>query len=289
MTCPRCGTELTGRHSVCPNCGADLAAPTSVTRVGPEADDEGEPSNRGTVGAADREDGIDERVHTARGGGYLAAVSVGAGLLRGIGAFFSGFVLVGVVVGVELLTALQGAAASTGGGLERLIAALGIGIAASGTEAAGSAAVVLLKLIGWVFFAAHQVPVVERGVAGGEAVDVLAETGTAPGAPLTPIVYDLIPPLLLTWVGFRVAIGAGALSPETGLLPGASIALGYVPVGFVGAEAVGLATGDLAATVGPDPAVAALFAGIYACVFGAVGGLLGGALNDAELATTVGP
>ena len=227
--------------------------------------------------------------YTALGTRYLAGVSVASGLLRGAVAALAALVITGVVLGLELLTAVGDAAPAGGDPLGARLDLLSLGVT-SGADLAGSLPEVVGKLVGWVFLAAHQVPIVVRGAGAGEgATDLLAAMNALPDAPLTPLVYHAIPPLVLVLVGARVAVAAGALTPGTGLLPGASVALGYVPLAVVASHLAALDGAPSGPTLGPDPATAVVFVGVYAVAFGALGGLLAGALNDAELSRSVRP
>lgn len=283
MYCPQCGEDVSGRPEQCPSCGAPIGTGTPPQEGGqtPTASREAQTDASGTADRTPAADSSPNR--SAHGGGYLAAVSIGGGLARGIGAFVSGLVFTGMIAIFEVFQSLNQAGAGTGNAVEQATRGLALGIAAAGASAAEDAVIVLVKVIGWVFFAAHQVPITQvSGGASAESVNVLARMSTVQGAPITPIVYYAIPPILLTVAGFRVAVAAGALTADRGVAPGASVALGYVPIAVVGASLAAISPGT-SVSVGPAPVTAALFAGIYAVGFGSLGGAIGGALADEEL------
>lgn len=127
------------------------------------------------------------------------------------------------------------------------------------------------KLVGWVFYNAHYVPVEVPGVFGSTAVNLV-------GDPFTSALL-VVPPVALLAGGAAVAVVGGADEPVAGAVAGLAVTVGYLPLSALGAVAVGIDIGD--ATAGPTVAAAVLLAGlVYPLVFGAVGGAAGSAVAD---------
>ncbi|MFW6448250.1 MAG: hypothetical protein ACOC0X_01785 [Halobacteriota archaeon] len=132
------------------------------------------------------------------------------------------------------------------------------------------------KLISWLFAGSHQVAVdVSRGDTSGSVnmVTALADTGEL----ATPIVYFLIPPVLLLYGGYQLARAKPRAMTRQSFAVGAMIAIGYA----AGAGVIGFLSssdaGGLSAS--PNPLVVVLFAGIYGVIFGGLGGLIADALH----------
>lgn len=116
------------------------------------------------------------------------------------------------------------------------------------------------KVVGWVFYNAH---FVDTAAGGG--------TGSAIGGDggFTALLY-VVPPLVLVAAGLAVGRAAGNGDTATGVVVGASVALGYLPLSVLG---VFLFEATVAGTaVAPGLGAGVLLAGVlYPVVFGAVG------------------
>jgi len=127
------------------------------------------------------------------------------------------------------------------------------------------------KLVGWLFYNAHNVAV-QISLLGQRSVNLVAG---AEEAALTALF--LVPPVLLV-LGGAVAAWNTAAEPTTAARNGAAVVLGYLPLSLAGA--VLFAIGGEDASAGPALVTAVLLAGlVYPLVFGAVGGLAGGHLS----------
>ncbi|WP_436909849.1 transporter [Halosimplex marinum] len=125
------------------------------------------------------------------------------------------------------------------------------------------------KLVGWLFYNAHNVAV-QVSLLGQRSVNLVAG---AEEAALT--VLFLVPPVLLALAG-AVAAWNTAAEPTTAARNGAAVALGYLPLSAAGAVLFAIGSGD-GPSAGPALVTAVLLAGaVYPLVFGAVGGLAGG-------------
>lgn len=128
------------------------------------------------------------------------------------------------------------------------------------------------KLVGWLFFNAHNVTVTVPGVLGDTARNFL--TGAEGSG---SVVLLAIPPVLLVLGGVAAAWDT-AEAPTTAARNGAAVALGYLPLSIAGAGLFAVPLGT--ASAGPTLVTAVLLAGVvYPLVFGAVGGLVGGHLS----------
>ena len=128
------------------------------------------------------------------------------------------------------------------------------------------------KLVGWIFYNAHNVAVKIPGFFGQTAQNFLA--GSEETA-LTALF--VLPPVLLIAAGVVTAWNTVA-DPTSAARNGAAVMLGYLPLSVIGAVLFAVSVGDV--TAGPDLVTAVLLAGlVYPLVFGAVGGLVGGHLS----------
>ncbi|QLH82701.1 transporter [Halosimplex pelagicum] len=128
------------------------------------------------------------------------------------------------------------------------------------------------KLVGWLFYNAHNVAV-QISLFGQRSVNLVAG---AEEAALTALFA--LPPVLLVLAG-AVAAWNTAADPTTAARNGAAVALGYLPLSLAGAVLFAIGSGD-GASAGPALVTAVLLAGlVYPLVFGAVGGLAGGHLS----------
>lgn len=128
------------------------------------------------------------------------------------------------------------------------------------------------KLVGWLFYNAHNVTVTIPGFTGQTAQNfVTGAEETALSALL------VVPPVLLVAAGVAAAWNTAA-SPATAARNGAAVVLGYLPLSIAGAVLFTVTVGD--ASAGPTLVTAVLLAGaVYPLAFGAVGGLIGGHLS----------
>ncbi|WP_436930323.1 hypothetical protein [Halosimplex halobium] len=128
------------------------------------------------------------------------------------------------------------------------------------------------KLVGWLFFNAHNVTVTVPGFLGESAWNFVAQSDEAA---LTALF--VLPPVLLVLAGFAAAWNA-ADAPTTAARNGAAVVLGYFPLSVAGAVLFTIGNED--ATAGPTLVTAVLLAGtVYPLLFGAAGGLAGGHLS----------
>ncbi|ELZ22696.1 hypothetical protein C475_16381 [Halosimplex carlsbadense 2-9-1] len=128
------------------------------------------------------------------------------------------------------------------------------------------------KLVGWLFYNAHNVAV-QISLLGQRSVNLV--TGADEGG-LTALLA--LPPVLLA-LGGAVAAWNTAAEPTTAARNGAAVVLGYLPLSLAGALLFAIGSGD-GPSAGPALVTAVLLAGVvYPLVFGAVGGLVGGHLS----------
>ena len=128
------------------------------------------------------------------------------------------------------------------------------------------------KLVGWIFYNAHNVAVKIPGFFGQSAQNFVAGSEEAA---LTALF--VLPPVLLLAAGVVVAWNTAA-DPTSAARNGAAVVLGYLPLSVIGAVLFAVSVGD--ATAGPNLLTAVLLAGlVYPLLFGAVGGLVGGHLS----------
>ncbi|WP_436927454.1 transporter [Halosimplex amylolyticum] len=128
------------------------------------------------------------------------------------------------------------------------------------------------KIVGWLFYNAHNVTVRIPGVFGQTAQNFVA------GAEETALTaFLVVPPLLLVVAGIATVWNT-ADDPTTAARNGAAVLLGYLPLSVAGAVLFAVSVGD--ATAGPNLVTAVLLAGaVYPLLFGAIGGLVGGHLS----------
>ncbi|QPV63392.1 hypothetical protein I7X12_01790 [Halosimplex litoreum] len=125
------------------------------------------------------------------------------------------------------------------------------------------------KLVGWLFYNAHNVAV-QISLLGQRSVNLVAG---GEEAALTALFA--LPPVLLA-LGGAVAAWDTATEPTTAARNGAAVVLGYLPLSLAGAVLFAIGSGD-GPSAGPALVTAVLLAGVvYPLVFGAVGGLVGG-------------
>ncbi|WP_459192646.1 transporter [Halosimplex sp. J119] len=129
------------------------------------------------------------------------------------------------------------------------------------------------KLVGWLFYNAHNVTVKIPGLFGGQT----AQNFVAGAEETALTAFLVVPPLLLVAAGI-VAAWNTASEPTTAARNGAVVVLGYLPLSVAGAILFAISVGD--ATAAPNLVTAVLLAGVvYPLLFGAVGGLIGGHLS----------
>ncbi|MFC7139533.1 transporter [Halosimplex aquaticum] len=129
------------------------------------------------------------------------------------------------------------------------------------------------KLVGWLFYNAHNVTVKIPGLLGGQT----AQNFVAGAEETALTAFLVVPPLLLVAAGIA-AVWNTAEEPTTAARNGAAVTLGYLPLSIAGAVVFAVTVGD--ATAGPNLVTAVLLAGaVYPLLFGALGGLAGGHLS----------
>ena len=130
------------------------------------------------------------------------------------------------------------------------------------------------KAVGWLFFNAHFVETELPGFGGTRTENFVASVGDGS---LTWLY--LVPPLILLAAGVVLAVLSRAGTPADGVVLGALVVVGYLPLAVAGAFVFGFGGTDW--TIAPDVVTAVLLAGIvYPTVFGAVGGAIGGLVGD---------
>ena len=175
--------------------------------------------------------------------------AVGGGLAGGIAAWVVGYLVVYLLNASEIENSLG-----------------------SGVLEALTNENVTWKLVGWLFYNAHNVTIKTPGFFGQSAQNFVAGSEEAA---LTALF--VLPPVLLLAAGVVVAWNTAA-DPTSAARNGAAVVLGYLPLSIAGAVLFAVSVGD--ATAGPDLVTAVLLAGlVYPLVFGAVGGLIGGHLS----------
>lgn len=129
------------------------------------------------------------------------------------------------------------------------------------------------KLVGWLFYNAHNVAIRVPGLFGESARNFVAGADD----PALTALFAL-PPVLLAAAGAATAWNTAA-APTTAARNGAAVVLGYLPLSILGSVLFTVSVGDASAS--PAPVTAALLAGVvYPAVFGAVGGLAGGHVSS---------
>ena len=120
------------------------------------------------------------------------------------------------------------------------------------------------KSMGWAFYSIHNVSVTP--------ISQLSEV-LGGGIVPTPVAY-LIPPVVLVGAGYYIAKDSDTGSYVDAASWGATVALGYLPLCFIGVFLTSHTTeGFMSLTISPDFTTAVLLAGvIYPALFGAIGG-----------------
>lgn len=268
-TCPACGASNADDAAFCRACGTALG----------ESDD-----GTGGSGGHDHAEAPPEQAPTpdtravdSREEGLFGGISVVSAAWAGGRACLSGYFLVALAQIIDAVVLLQRLDIS----LDALAEAYTRGAGAGGDAAAGETFVVLATVIGWVFFNAHQVPIVSSSGSGG-SITILAQLGQASANPVPPIVYYAIPPVVLAIAGYAVAASVEPPSAVAGAVSGASVAIGYVPLALLGAFLVRISLSGFGAAgwVGPALGTAVVLTGVWAVVCGGVGGVVAGVLGS---------
>ncbi len=121
----------------------------------------------------------------------------------------------------------------------------------------------VLKLVGVIFYNAHNVP----AVGGGRTVNVLAAAQN-PNVPV--VVYYVVPVVAAAAAGVLAGRRDTGDDPSSVLHAGAAVAVGYGLLALVGALALSVTIVG-GTTVSPDLPKAALFGLAYPVVFGTLG------------------
>lgn len=133
------------------------------------------------------------------------------------------------------------------------------------------------EMVGWVFFNAHFVDTVFRGlplVGSRSASFVGGQDG------FTPLLY-VVPVVLLLTAGLALAWWRRPDGPRRGALVGATMLPGYLLATIAGTVLFQVTT--FGASGAPDVVAAVLLAGLaYPVVFGIGGGAIGGYVSDSE-------
>jgi hypothetical protein len=201
------------------------------------------------------------------GGSSLSSVPLREGVVAGILAFALGVVLtLGLVVGAGVLS---------GTTVDERYDEL--------DETYGEEPPSLPTAAGWLFFSAQFVDI---EVDGGEdsldtgSLDLLAELDAEGALPLSPVVWRLVPIVLLTVAGFALATltTPADASARQGGTHGATLAVGYVVAALAGALLLGASVGDT--TLSPAVGQAVVVAGVgYPLACGTLGGVLAAVLD----------
>ncbi|NHN47065.1 zinc ribbon domain-containing protein [Halostella sp. JP-L12] len=147
------------------------------------------------------------------------------------------------------------------------------------TDVAQGSAQQMWELVGWLFYAGHNVPIERPTAGGGEVVAVLGEEYwtqfTVPPL-VTSELYTLVPFAVIVAGGALYARSHGDATLDGGrndfALLGASVLVGYAAVGAVGTSLFAVAEGG--ASTGPPLVDAVLWTSLFAGVAGAVGGVV---------------
>lgn len=124
------------------------------------------------------------------------------------------------------------------------------------------------QAVGWFYYNAHFVET---------NIPVLGSTINRNFVPMegSSLLLYLIAPIVLLLAGFTIAYLLESEMSDSGPMLGSLVALGYLPLSFLGVFVFGFDVGS--GTIAPDPITGILLAGfVYPLVFGAIGGLLGG-------------
>ncbi len=201
-----------------------------------------------------------------------AVLAVPAGLLEGVVTVVAAWLFVGMIflfeIGGDIENFAEAVGAPTG-------TSLGQALEAFSTE---ELLVGVAKLISWMFAGAHQVAVdVDAANVTGSAniVTELSDTGGW----VTPILYWIVPPILLLYGGYQLSRAKTEASVLRSVGTGAMIAIGYALAAVVIAWVSSIDASG--ATVGVDPLLFGAIAALYAVVFGGIGGLVAAALHRA--------
>jgi len=201
------------------------------------------------------------------GGSALSSLPLREGAVAGIVAFALGVLLtLGLVVGAS---ALSGTTVDER--YEQL------------DEEYGEEPPSLPTAAGWLFFSAQFVDIEVDG--GGNSLDtgsldLLAELDAEGELPLLPVVWRLVPVVLLTVAGFVLTTltTPAETSLRQGATHGATLAVGYAVATLAGAVLLRASVGD--ATLSPAVGQAVVVAGLaYPLVCGTLGGALATVLD----------
>jgi len=119
--------------------------------------------------------------------------------------------------------------------------------------------------VGWLFYDAHFVAFTYPAIGGSRTALDLIANGNAP-----TLLY-LVPVVGLLLAGFAVGRYAGTTDRSRGAVAGASVAVGYAVLTWIGLFAFRVTGGG--SWVGPDPVTGALLAAVlYPIVLGGIGG-----------------
>lgn len=274
-TCPACGASNADEAAYCRECGTELSG--SVDRPGGSG--EQEPGNAGSPTDQAPSSGTSAGRAAPQDAGLFAGISVFRAASVGARAFLGGYLLVAVAQVIDAVILLQ----RLGISVDDLVQAYTRGAGGGSDAAAGETLVLLGKVIGWIFFNAHQVPIVNSSGNGG-SVNMLAQMGQTSMNPIPPIVYYAIPPVVLAIGGYTVARSVETPTAVSGAKPGAAVAIGYIPMALIGAFLVRISVSGFQASgwVGPALGTAVVLTGVWAVVCGGVGGVVAGAWGSRD-------
>ena len=180
----------------------------------------------------------------------FGGLPLGTGAIAGAGAYLLGYVFTYLLVGSEIRESAVNQVFQAFGGQD-----------------------LTYQAVGWVFYNAHFVSTVVDVPIFGDTVNLISQSET-----FSPVLY-LIPVLLLFAAGLAVGRRQNVSTDAAeAAKAGATVVAGYLPLAAVGAFLVQV-QGD-AGSVGPDPLLAILVAGlVYPLVLGALGSVVAGQTN----------
>lgn len=253
--CRHCGEVIDRDRSPCPHCGVEnkYAGAASNTT-----------SSSGETGSSSQFSLAPEHELQSK-------TQLWKGVKGGIYSWIIGLILTSLLFISNLMTiasnamgvlkSMPGVAAAVGGG------AL--------LETPGSA---LVKLLAWVFYSSHFVPVSISASAVGESVgrsqNIVTVLGSQTG--LNPFLFHIVPVGLLFWFGYSVSQSTGYTKSYENFAAGASVAIGYVIFAVIGVMFSGVSVGNesiAGASAGPPMMQSLLVFGGFAIAGGGLGGL----------------
>lgn len=287
--CRHCGVVIRRDQQICPHCGVrnEFARPATAEQGRAAVAGHvqaGNPQAAGAV-AGQHAGGEGQRTHASgsptfgKSHDLPTTAQLWEGAKFGIGAYVVGLLTTTFLLltnAMNLLNNLQSA-------ITQLPA---VAVAVGGGAVLETPFMAVVKFFVWVFYGSQFVGVTAQASAsapgrqlsrstGNNVVDALGQAGV-----LDPFLFHLVPIGLLVAFGYRAARSKGYDEVYEKAAAGASIAVGYVPLGLLGATfaSIGFSAGRgpaaAGASVGLQVGGALVVFGLFAVVFGAIGGTL---------------